>query len=91
MHQTQSEELLTSIRRLTHAIPRDVGIYAGYSEGCHPERAGETVTHASVYVEIDGKPRVIQASTHPKDGELSLQELRDELVELIGKHKREVA
>lgn len=84
------DEIMDSIRGLTRAIPRDLGIYAGYSEGFFPERDGLSVTTANVYVEIDGKPRVIQASTHPRDDELSLQGLRDELIELIGDHKREV-
>lgn len=84
-------EILNDLQGLARAIRRDLGLQAGYSEHLHPTRHGETVTEVSIYVEIDGKPILMQGSTHPMDGALCLPALREQLCRFITERKQEAA
>lgn len=84
-------EILSDLQGLARAIRRDLGLTSGYSEHCHRERHGETVTDVSIYVELDGKPLLFQGSTHPMDGALCLPALREQLCRFITERKREAA
>lgn len=84
-------EILTDLQGLARAIRRDLGLAAGYSEHCRPERHGEAVTEVTVYAEIDGAPRLFQGSTHPEGDTLGLPALREALCQFVIERKREVA
>ncbi len=72
-------ELIESIRGLVMAIPRDIGMYASISEGMEP--GGEVIV--SVYLDEPQGSRIMYGATSPTNGELTLEELRDELVNYI--------
>ncbi len=75
----QQSEVLDSIRGLVRSIPRDIGMYASLAEGIEP--SGETLVN--VYLDEPAGPRTLQASTEPQDDELTITQLRDELLDWI--------
>lgn len=78
-----NEQIIEDIRGLVHTIPRDIGMYASVSEGRDP--SGEILV--SVYLDEDKGPRILQSSTAPQDDELTLAELREELMAWINERR----
>ncbi|WP_275288831.1 hypothetical protein [Halomonas elongata] len=74
-----NEQIIDDIRGLVRSIPRDIGMYASLSEG--REASGEILL--SAYLDESKGPRIIQAGTAPQNGELTLEEMREELLAWI--------
>lgn len=80
--------IMEDLQGLARAIRRNLGLQAGYSEHCHPERNNTTVTDVTIYVEVDGRPRLFLGSSHPMDDAHSLAELREAVMGFITERKQ---